>query len=294
MMLNPEKQPLVSVCIPTYNGGKYLQEALDSVKNQTYQNIEVIISDDSSKDQTLKICEQFKKEASFPVHIFSHKPTGIGANWNHCIEKANGDYIKLFFQDDFLEKNCIETMMEHLLKNNLHIVVSKRSIIDENSQPIISGEWYGKYNDLQELADISVNQFKVLSKRELKKLNFGIYSRENIIGEPCVSLFTKRLFKKVGIFDPQLKQALDYEYWLRTLAVFDIGIIEEKLVRFRFHEDQTTNANAKNRVSEGSSLDRILFEKLLFYIDRKHAKYYVKNKYPLILKIVSLRYRLFP
>lgn len=294
MMLNPEKQPLVSVCIPTYNGGKYLQEALDSVKNQTYQNIEVIISDDSSKDQTLKICEQLKKEASFPVHIFSHKPTGIGANWNHCIEKANGDYIKLFFQDDFLEKNCIETMMEHLLKNNLHIVVSKRSIIDENSQPIISGEWYGKYNDLQELADISVNQFKVLSKRELKKLDFGIYSRENIIGEPCVSLFTKRLFKKVGIFDPQLKQALDYEYWLRTLAVFDIGIIEEKLVRFRFHEDQTTNANAKNRVSEGSSLERILFEKLLFYIDRKHAKYYVKNKYPLILKIVSLRYRLFP
>ena len=293
-MLNSEKQPLVSVCIPTYNGEKYLQQALDSVKNQTYQNIEVIISDDSSKDQTLKICEQFKKEVPFPVYIFSHTPAGIGANWNHCIEKANGPYIKLFFQDDILEKNCVETMMKHLLKNNLHIVVSKRSIIDENSQPIVTGEWYEKYADLQKLANIHVNQFKVFSKRELKKLDFAIYSRENIIGEPCVSLFTKHLFKKAGIFDHQLKQALDYEYWLRILAVFDIGIIEEKLVRFRFHKDQTTNTNAKNHVSEGSAINRILFEKLLFYIDRKHAKYYIKNKYPLILKIVSLRYKLFP
>jgi glycosyltransferase involved in cell wall biosynthesis len=85
---------LVSICIPTYNGKKYLNEALESVKSQVYKNIEVIISDDNSTDSTLEICNKFKHEVDFPVYIYSHKPSGIGANWNYIIEKANGDFIK--------------------------------------------------------------------------------------------------------------------------------------------------------------------------------------------------------
>nr|WP_314493673.1 glycosyltransferase [uncultured Chryseobacterium sp.] len=294
MMSDIDLNPLVSICIPTFNGEKYLLEALDSVSSQTYKNIEVIISDDHSKDDTIKICKLFKDQAPFPVHIYQHTPGGIGSNWNHSIEKTNGEYIKLLFQDDILENNCIEVMIRNLLKHNLQIVVCKRSIVNEDSEPLNAGNWFNKYSDLQKLANIDVNPFYVLSKKDLKKLNFEIYSRENIIGEPCVSLFTKSLFKKVGKFDSNLKQALDYEYWLRVLAKFDIGIIEEKLVRFRFHKDQTTNINSENKVSEGFAIDKILYGKLLFYIDRKYSKYYIKNKYPLILKILSLRYKIFP
>lgn len=294
MISDKDLNPLVSICIPTFNGGKYLLEALDSVCSQTYKNIEVIISDDHSKDDTIKICELFKDRAPFPVYIYQHTPAGIGSNWNHSIEKTNGEYIKLLFQDDILEKNCIEVMIRNLLKHNLQIVVCKRSIVNEDSESLNAGNWFNKYSDLQELANIDVNQFYILSKKALKKLDFEIYSRENIIGEPCVSLFTKSLFKKVGKFDSNLKQALDYEYWLRVLAKFDIGIIEEKLVRFRFHKDQTTNINSENKVSEGFAIDKILYGKLLFYIDRKYSKYYIKNKHPLILKILSLRYKIFP
>lgn len=293
-MPGKQEQPLVSVCIPTYNGEKYLQEALKSVQSQTYENIEVIISDDCSGDTTLEICESFKKETRFPVHIYKHQPAGIGANWNYSIEKANGRYIKLLFQDDILESNCIEAMMKYLLEKRLDIVVSKRTIIDEYSQPLTTGDWYRQYHDLQKLAGIEENTFCILSRKNLKKLDFAVYSRENIIGEPCVSLFTREFFTKTGPFDRNLKQALDYEYWLRGLAKFDIGIISKKLVRFRFHKDQTTNTNAKNQVSEGPAITKVLFEKLLFHIDRKQAKYYIKNKYPLLLKLVSLRYKLFP
>ena len=60
---------LVSICIPTYNGAQYLQEALNSVKEQTYGPIEVIVSDDASKDNTLAIVEQFKQSVSFPIYI---------------------------------------------------------------------------------------------------------------------------------------------------------------------------------------------------------------------------------
>lgn len=293
-MPDKQEQPLVSVCIPTYNGEKYLEEALKSLQSQTYGNIEVIISDDNSRDNTLKICERFRKEMCFPVHIYKHEPAGIGANWNHSIEKANGRYIKLLFQDDILESNCIEVMMKYLLENRLDIVVSKRTIIDEHSQPLTTGDWYRQYHDLQELAGIRMHSFFILSRKNLRDLDFAVYSRENIIGEPCVSLFTKEFFSKTGPFDQKLKQALDYEYWLRGLAKFDIGIIGEKLVCFRFHKDQTTNTNAKNNISEGSAITKVLFEKLLFHIDRKQAKYYVKNKYPILLKLASLKYRLFP
>ncbi|MCG2794067.1 MAG: glycosyltransferase [Weeksellaceae bacterium] len=66
--------PLISVCIPTYNGAKYLQVVLDSVKAQTYKNIEVIISDDDSQDQTLDIYREFQSEVDFPVYIYYHDP----------------------------------------------------------------------------------------------------------------------------------------------------------------------------------------------------------------------------
>lgn len=285
--------PLVSICIPTYNGEKYLQDALKSVKSQTYKNIEVIISDDKSKDGTLEICKTFKNEVNFPVYIYSHIPQGIGANWNNSIEKANGEYIKMLFQDDLLDPICIEKMMMYLQKHQLDIVISKRKIIDDASQIISKGNWYEKYNDLQKLAKIEVKDFYILKKKMLRKLDYSVYSSENIIGEPCVSLFTKKLYYKTGAFNSNLKQILDYEYWLRVLKNYDIGIISEKLISFRYHENQTSASNYNNNVNEAPIIRELLFKKFLFYIDREKAKYYIKQKYPLLKKLVALRYKIF-
>lgn len=285
---------LISICIPTYNGEKYLLEALESVKSQTYKNIEVIISDDQSTDTTLEICKAFKSEVDFPVFIHSHIPNGIGANWNHSIEKANGDYIKILFQDDILDPTCIETMIMYLEKNQLDIVISKRKIIDAASQIISTGNWYEKYGDLQNLAKIEIKDFFILKKKMLRQLDYSIYSSENIIGEPCVSLFTKKLYQKTGAFNTKLKQILDYEYWLRVLTNYDIGIIAEKLVSFRYHENQTSTSNYNDNINEAPLIRELLFNKFLFYIDRENAKYYIKQKYPLLKKLISLRYKIFP
>ena len=93
---------LVSIFVPLYNGAIFLQEALDSIKRQTYKNIEFIVSDYASKHESLIIIEKFKKGVSFSITIYHHEPSGIGANWNHCIKKANGNYIKYLFQDGLL------------------------------------------------------------------------------------------------------------------------------------------------------------------------------------------------
>ncbi|WP_295200233.1 glycosyltransferase family 2 protein [uncultured Chryseobacterium sp.] len=288
------KKSLVSICIPTYNGEKYLRETLHSVQVQTYRNIEVIISDDESEDDTVLICEQFKSEnPDIPVHIYSHSPTGIGANWNYCIEKANGQYIKLLFQDDVMENNCIEKLIHYIDKYRLEIVVSKRSIINSESDVISCGQWYDNYKDLQVPAGLPDTDFYILSKRALKKLNFDRYSQENIIGEPTVSLFKRNLYYKTGPFNNNLKQILDYEYWLRVLSKYNIGIIGQKLVKFRFHEDQASFVNSTQHIAEGPIIKDILYSKFLFYLERKKIKEYFIRKYPLVKKLVLLRYKLF-
>jgi len=287
-----ETSNLVSICIPTYNGAKYLQEALDSIKQQTYPNIEVIISDDNSTDNTLEICEEFKKNAPFPVYIYSHPPEGIGANWNHCIEKSHGEFIKMFFQDDILQPTCVEVMMKTLLENNLECIVSKREIIDEHSQKVTDGNWYTKFNDLQKPAGLPVDRFVTISKHNLKELNFKIYSTDNIIGEPCVSLFSRKLYNKIGPFSTELQQILDYEYWLRVLRKFNIGIINEKLVSFRYHPLQTSTKNYENGVREGKIIIDFLEHKMFWYLPRKNRGSILRKKHPIYQKLADLKNKL--
>lgn len=285
---------LVSICIPTYNGENYLQEALNSVKSQTYKNIEVIISDDQSSDATWEICKKFKEEVDFPVYLYIHQSQGIGANWNYCIEQSNGSYIKLLFQDDILEKNCVETMMNFLNAHKLDIVFSKRSLIDKDSNFITEGGWYTDFKDLQTPAGITTSAFTILSKKDLKNLKYKRFSSNNIIGEPCVSLFTKELFKKTGYFRKDLKQILDYEYWLRVLINFEIGIIEEKLVRFRYHDQQASNINFIKKVTERHIILDILIRKFIFNLSIPQLKSLLKERFPFVQSIASLRYKFFP
>lgn len=258
---------LVSICIPTYNGEKYLQEALDSVKNQTYKNIEVIISDDESQDKTIEICNNFKREVNFPVHIYTHTPTGIGANWNHCIEKANGNYIQLLFQDDILESNCLEIKLQYIEKYNLKAVCSKRSIIDENNQAVTTGYWYSVCHDLQKLyLHLSFKDFYFLTKKDLKKLLFKDVTT-NIFGEPIAFLFEASLFKELGMFNTVSKQILDVEFGYKILTKYPIGLIEQSLFKFRLHSNQASisNLKSKNISSEYYFLKRFLIKEFYHY-----------------------------
>ncbi|WBV59573.1 glycosyltransferase [Chryseobacterium camelliae] len=286
-----EISPLVSVCIPTKNGAKFLNQALDSVLDQSYTNLEVIISDDASQDNTLEIAENFKKKAPFPVYIYQHQPQGIAANWNHSVEKAHGKYIKFLFQDDVLEKSCIERMMNFLQKNRLQIVFCKRTIINEDSQIIDSGDWFNQYGDLQKNAGLLIKNYTIFSKKNLKDLDFNRYSLDNLFGEPTACLFSKKLYLSVGEFNNSLKQILDYEYWLRALQKYKIGILEKKLVQFRLHGDQASYKNSESLNEEYKLPRKILYEKFLWNIEKKHLKYYLKNKYPFLSKLNALRYR---
>src|SRR5690554_5086702 len=262
---------LVSVCIPTYNGASYLWEALDSVKVQTYPHIEVIISDDASKDETLAIAERFKTEVEFPVKIVSHKPTGIGANWNNAIKHATGEYIKFLFQDDVFAPGCIEEMVDLFSQHSeLELVGCKRDFIIEGERLPRIDEWIGKYGNLQA-------QFE--KGEAITFLDSSLFGREdfmrtpnNKIGEPPTVMFRKSIVNEVGLFDQSLKQSLDYVFYYKILKNHSAAIINKPLAKFRIHDQQATNVNSQRKISDSRTYEEILHEEFFPLLHQSHKK----------------------
>jgi glycosyltransferase involved in cell wall biosynthesis len=256
--------PLISVCLPVYNGEKYLKEALASLSKQTYKNIELIVSDDDSKDHSLLIINEFSKNVNFPVYVYSHLPNGIGGNWNNCIEKANGEYIKFLFQDDVLAPSCIEEMVSAYEEYpNAGLITCKRTfIVDANSNTEATYNWIDTFGDLQINICENSGSLMVLNKKIFSDIEF-LKSPLNKVGEPTTVLFKKEIVKKIGLFDTQLKQILDYEYWYRILKIHDIIVINKPLVQFRIHQGQETNVNRNKRINDYDIYDKILYDKYL-------------------------------
>lgn len=96
-MINEPKQPLFSIIIITYNSSKYVLETLESAKKQTYQNIELVVSDDCSGDDTIKLCAQWIEDNKHrfirATLVFSQENTGIAANCNRGLKTAKGDSV---------------------------------------------------------------------------------------------------------------------------------------------------------------------------------------------------------
>jgi glycosyltransferase involved in cell wall biosynthesis len=112
--------PLVSVPVLTYNSALFIEETLESVYNQTYQNIELIVSDDCSKDNTVEIvnkwCQQERVKKRFAnIKIITvPKNTGIPANYNRCVNASSGEWIKMISGDDALMPNCVKDNVEYV------------------------------------------------------------------------------------------------------------------------------------------------------------------------------------
>lgn len=263
--------PKISICIPTYNGAEYLQEALESIQTQTFKDFEVVVSDDDSKDDTLKIVEKFKQESNFPVRIFHHKPSGIGANWNHAMRQARGKYIKFLFQDDILLPACLEKMYA-VLENNpkVGLVASKREFIISKHNDDKTKQWLATYGDLQKHISNRPGDL-ILTKKLFKRKDF-FKKPKNKIGEPSVMMFRKSVLDKTGYYDERLKQILDFEFCCRILKNYYIHIIAEPLVKFRLHDNQATVKNLNSKNDDHQIYPQLLYKDYFWYLNYKYQK----------------------
>lgn len=138
----------VSVVIPIYNGQKYLQECLDSVLNQTYKNIEVILVNDGSTDDSLKICEK-NREIDKRIVIVDKENGGVTLARKTGVKKATGKYVMFVDCDDWLDKDILEVFMKAILKENADIVVGGFLEDYENEKYAVKGGnlRFNKYNE---------------------------------------------------------------------------------------------------------------------------------------------------
>lgn len=200
--------PLVSCVIPTHNRVDLLPRALESVLNQTYANIEVIVVSDGSTDNTNEImnlyCESDKR-IKF-INYFPARGGNIARNTG--IEKSNGEYIAFLDDDDEWMPDKIEKQIRMMKDKNVGLVYTGVRIIYVNED--VAYSFMGK-----EEGNLS------------EKIML-----DNCIGTTSTVMIRKALLNSVGMFDVNLRALQDYDLWIRLCQVCNVAVVREQLINY--------------------------------------------------------------
>ena len=237
-----KKNPLVSVIMPVYNGEKYLEEAIESILNQTFKDFELIIVDDGSVDKTLKIIEKYPKNNASIRLIKNNKNIGRVFSLNKALQEARGLYIARMDADDISLPKRIEKQINFLEKNQDYVIVGSNIEI---------------IND------------------EGKKLGVRIYPQddENIrktllfkspFAHPVV-MFRKKEVVELGGYSNEYSTVEDYDLWIRILNKGKGYNLQEYLLKYRVHPNQEKNEKLKIQLNNTINLQKkYLFSKNCF------------------------------
>ena len=162
----------ISVIVPIYNDDKYLHECLDSLINQTFEDIEIICVNDGSTDGSLDILKQYESEDS-RIKVISQENKGVGAARNVGIKKASGEYIYFIDSDDYLDETGLEEMYGMSKEMDLDLLIFKLIAFDDES-----GERNYNYSDMPFLLDIGKDVFSYTDfKKDLFKVDVTVYTK---------------------------------------------------------------------------------------------------------------------
>ncbi len=247
------EQKKVSICLPVYNGAKYLSQAITSVLNQTYQNWELLIADDCSSDQSPEIARQFAKDEPRIKFWINAKNAGLFANYNICMEKSTGDFIKPFAQDDLFEKDCLTRMVAELeAKPEATLITAARTVIDENGNATGLERFYDQ-TSLFKGTDVIAEYIKTFKYRT---------------GTPSQVMF-RRKDMSTG-YDTSYYLSGDIEYSYRILEKGSYLYLNEALVCFRRHGESATVSMLKDMSFVSDSFK--LFNKYRHFLKDENGK----------------------
>lgn len=218
-----ENKFMISVCIATYNGEKYIAEQLSSILPQLDENDEIIISDDHSKDNTLNVITNFSDQR---IKIFKNEnENGFSNNFENAINKASGDIIFICDQDDVWMDNKVQIMVEELSRASL--VIHNASIVDVNLN-LTNGSHFDLY--------------------KVEKGFLINFVKTRYIGA-CMA-FKKEVLEKALPF-PQNKKLCAYDYWLTLIAeyYYKVELVQEPLIKYRRHLDNASTGGTKSNNS---------------------------------------------
>lgn len=217
--------PLVTAVIPAYNAARFVGAAIQSVLSQTYRDIEIIVVDDGSTDDTAVAVRPFADR----VRYVRQDNSGVSVARNHGISLSRGEYVALLDADDEWEPEKI-TVQVSALSDRPESVASftATTYVDERS-----------------------GTSRVERCRDASDMTAALLVSSSVVGPPSAALIRRRTLAKVGGFDPLLSQSADWDMWLRLAEVGPFAIIDRPLVRYRLH---LTNMSRNARLLERDSL----------------------------------------
>lgn len=253
---------LVSVIIPTYKRSQCLIRAINSVLNQTYKNIEIIVVDDNDEDSVYRKEneEKLKKYVELKrIFYIKHKKNLNGANArNSGIKLSKGKYITFLDDDDYFLPDRIEKLV-NLLNNNSSIGGAFTSVIFEDKNGIITNLFHAKKN----------NSFQKM-----------LLSGKGFFGTGSNMFFRKSIVDKIGLFDADFRRHQDFEYMVRFLQVSDILSVDDfSVVKVDF--DGINNPNYKVFYETKEKYLNKFKEIINNYDNKSQRSIYISNLYDL-------------
>jgi Glycosyltransferases, probably involved in cell wall biogenesis len=203
--------PLISVIIPNYNYSKYLREAIESVLEQTYPNIEVIVVDDGSKDNSKEILESYEGK----IKTVFQKNQGVSAARNNGAAISSGEFLAFLDADDVWFPTKIEKQVQKFLSDEglglVHVGVEEINADGKGIRTLLNG------------LEGNVSH------------EFLLFERAVILGGGSGFMVSRKVFEEVGGFDPRLSTSADWDIFYRVSSRYRVGFVPEILLKYRVH-----------------------------------------------------------
>lgn len=241
---------LVSIIVPIYNVEKYLVKCVDSIINQTYKNIEILLINDGSTDNSGKICDEIAKKDN-RIKVFHKKNGGLSDARNYGISKSKGEYLSFIDSDDYIDDDMIEQLYYGCINNNIDIASCAKYLEDVN----------GKYKIINKIK----NKTQFGREQALKM----IFLSQNIDTSACDKLFKKTLFENVKFPDGKYYEDLGTIYKIVDISngIYHIGFP-------KYHYINRTGSITKSKFNI-KHLDSLFFsEEICKYYKNKNKEIY--------------------
>jgi glycosyltransferase involved in cell wall biosynthesis len=211
------KMPLVSICVPVCNNACYLRQCLDSIAAQSYKNIEVIIGDDGSTDETEAIAQEYHDRYGYSVYR-NPSNRGAAAISTTLVQMARGSHVAVYHSDDVYEKTIIEESVKVLESDaGVGLVGTMATIVN------IEGESSAEFHLHNALLALNKNSY-TFDEVMLGVLKNG---RNDIIMVTPSVMARKDCYQELGFYKEKYKDIYDYEMWLRIATRYRVSIVDK-------------------------------------------------------------------
>jgi len=236
-----------------YNAEKYIKECIESALNQTYKDMEIIAIDDGSKDNSLKILQQY----SGRIRIISKKNGGTASALNEGIRAMTGSWFKWLSADDMLYPSALEDLILEVTKvenKENKIFYSNYDIIDSNGK-ILETFIEQNYNLLE-------------------RFEQNVILLDHYFGNGTTSLIHRSAIQKYGMFNETIGYKEDYEFWLRYCLLHNcrLFLIPKTLAKYRLHQNQLTKEKVAVSLSQTNKIRKYILDKLPAEDKKKYEK----------------------